>query len=56
MSVPMIILILFPFKGSNYLLELFSFLFYWMIASYISVLVYVVYFDVEELEREDLKL
>ena len=34
----------------------YSFLFYWMIASYISVLVYVVYFDVEELEREDLKL
>ncbi|MDE5655025.1 MAG: hypothetical protein K2I46_05395 [Clostridia bacterium] len=56
MSVPMIALILFPFKGANYLMALFSFLFYWIIASYIGVLVYVVYFDVEELEREDLKL
>ena len=56
MSIPMIILILFPFRGANYLLWLFSYLFYWMMASYISVLVYVVYFDVEELEREDLKL
>ena len=56
MSVPMILLILFPFKGGNYLLALFSFLFYWVLASYIGVMVYVVYFDVEELEREDLKL
>lgn len=56
MSVPMMVLILFPFKGANYLLSLFSYLFYWILASYISVLVYVVYFDVEELEREDLKL
>ena len=56
MSVPMILLILFPFNGAKYLLSLFSFLFYWMLASYIGVLVYVVYFDVEELEREDLKL
>ena len=56
MSIPMILLILFPFKGANYLLALFSFLFYWMLASYIGALVYVVYFDVEELEREDLKL
>ena len=56
MSVPMIFLILFPFSGGKYLLLLFSFLFYWILASYIAVLVYVVYFDVEELEREDLKL
>ena len=56
MSLPLIFLILFPFKGAHYLLLLFSFLFYWVLASYISVLVYVVYFDVEELEREDLKL
>lgn len=56
MSVPMIALILFPFKGGNYLLLLCSFLFYWILASYIGVLVYAVYFDVEELEREDLKL
>ena len=54
--LPMVFLIIFPFKGANYLLALFSFLFYWLIASYIGVLVYVVYFDVEELEREDLKL
>ncbi|MDE5756408.1 MAG: hypothetical protein K2I23_04890 [Clostridia bacterium] len=56
MSLPMVFLILFPFKGASYLLLLFSFLFYWVLASYIGVLVYVVYFDVEELEREDLKL
>ena len=56
MSLPMVFLIIFPFKGASYLLALFSFLFYWMLASYIGVLVYVVYFDVEELEREDLKL
>ncbi|MDE6211355.1 MAG: hypothetical protein K2G42_05240 [Clostridia bacterium] len=55
-SLPMVLLIVFPFKGANYLLAMFSFLFYWLIASYIGVLVYVVYFDVEELEREDLKL
>ena len=56
MSVPMVFLILFPFNGAKYLIALVSFLFYWMVASYIGVLVYVVYFDVEELEREDLKL
>ncbi len=56
MCLPIVILIIFPFKGASILLALFSFLFYWTLASYIGVLVYVVYFDVEELEREDLKL
>lgn len=56
LSLPMIFLIIFPFKGSQILLSACAFLFYWVIASYVGVMVYVVYFDVEELEREDLKL
>lgn len=54
-SIPMILLIVFPFRGARLLLALFAFLFYWLLASYVGVLVYVVYFDVEEMEREDLK-
>lgn len=56
MALPMIFFVIFPFKGSSILLSVFAILFYWVLASYIGVLVYAVYFDVEELEREDLKL
>jgi len=54
--LPMIFLIIFPFNGVKYLLAVFSVLFYWIMISYSCALTYVVYFDVEELEREDLKV
>ena len=51
----MILLIVFPFKYMKILLGLFSVIFYWVIINYIIILMYVVYFDVEEIEREDQK-
>lgn len=55
LSAPMILLIVFPFKYMKILLGLFSVIFYWVIINYIIILMYVVYFDVEEIEREDQK-
>lgn len=55
LSAPMILLIIFPFKHMNILLAVFSTVFYWVIINYIVILMYVVYFDVEEIEREDQK-
>lgn len=52
---PMVLLMVFPFKFMPLVLTLFSVLFYWILITYISVLIYVVYFDVEEIEREDQK-
>lgn len=55
MCTPLVLLITFPFKNMPILLGVFSTLFYWVIINYMSSMMYVVYFDVEELEREDLK-
>ncbi len=54
-SAPMILLIIFPFKYMRILLAVFSIVFYWVIINYVIILMYVVYFDVEEIEREDQK-
>ncbi|MDE6189164.1 MAG: hypothetical protein K2G37_02620 [Clostridia bacterium] len=56
LMVPTILIISFPFENMKYVLKIFSCLFYWVMISYLSVMNYVVYFDVEELEREDLKV
>ncbi len=55
LAAPMVLLIIFPFKHMNILLGVFSVLFYWVLINYIVILMYVVYFDVEEIEREDQK-
>lgn len=55
LAAPLVLLIVFPFNYMKLVLAIFSFLFYWILLTYICVLMYVVYFDVEELEREDQK-
>ena len=49
-------IIIFPFENMKFVLKALSCVFYWVMVSYLSVMTYIVYFDVEELEREDLKL
>lgn len=56
LMLPTMFVIIFPFKNAKYLLAVLSCIFYWVFISYLSVMTYVVYFDVEELEREDLKV
>ena len=56
LMIPTIFIIAFPFEHMRIVLKIFSCLFYWVMISYLSVMNYVVYFDVEELEREDLKV
>lgn len=55
LAAPLVLLIVFPFNYMKLVLAIFSVLFYWVLLTYISVLMYVVYFDAEELEREDQK-
>lgn len=54
-SAPMILIMIFPFKFSRALMTFFSVIFYWVFINYVIILMYVVYFDVEEIEREDQK-
>ena len=54
--LPTLFIIIFPFKGAGYVLKILSCAFYWVILSYLCALTYTVYFEVEELEREDLKV
>ena len=56
LMLPTALIIIFPFSGARYVLTILSCLFYWVTISYMSVMTYIVYFDVEELEREDLKV
>ena len=56
LMLPTMFIIIFPFENMKYVLKIFSCLFYWVMISYLSVMTYIVYFDVEELEREDLKV
>ncbi|MDE7337541.1 MAG: hypothetical protein K2N32_05435 [Clostridia bacterium] len=56
LMLPTVFIIIFPFENMKYVLKALSCLFYWVMISYMSVITYIVYFDVEELEREDLKL
>lgn len=54
-ATPLVLMVIFPFRYMSLLISVFSVLFYWVIITYVCVLMYVVYFDVEEIEREDLK-
>lgn len=56
LMLPTAFIIIFPFENMKYVLKALSCVFYWVMISYLSVMTYVVYFEVEELEREDLKL
>lgn len=56
LMLPTAFMVIFPFNGNKYVLKILACLFYWVMVSYLSVLTYIVYFDVEELEREDLKV
>ena len=56
LMLPTALIIIFPFQNMKYVLKIFSCIFYWVLISYLSVMTYIVYFDVEELEREDLKV
>lgn len=56
LMIPTALIIIFGFKGDRFVLTIFSCLFYWVLISYMSAITYIAYFDVEELEREDLKV